>query len=301
MTRGGARDAGPRLVAGRRGPYHRSMPATTEPNAPRARDEAPFERLKALVARLRRECPWDRKQRLDDCRGYLLEEAHELLAAIEARDADEIREELGDLAFLVAFTARIAEDEGFAPLDEAIETVIEKMIRRHPHVFGDAVAEHPDDVVANWTRIKREEKRAKAPGEAPPSIFDGLPRALPALLRAERMNTKAARVGFEWERIEDVWAKVDEEIGELREAAAAGDRTGVEEEVGDLLIAVANLARWLGVHPETALHRSLDKFDRRFRSVERALAAEGRTPEDADLAEMDAHWNRAKAAEESKP
>ncbi|MCA9773855.1 MAG: MazG family protein, partial [Myxococcales bacterium] len=175
-----------------------------------------------------------------------------------------------------------------------------KMIRRHPHVFGDEKADHPDQVVANWTRIKREEKEARGEGAAAPSVFDGLPRAMPALLRADRMNTKAARVGFEWERIEDVWAKVDEELGELREAVAQADADGIEEEVGDLLITVANLARWLGVHPETALHRSLDKFDRRFRAVERALAAEGRSVEDADLAEMDAHWNRVKAGEAGK-
>ncbi|MBZ0253046.1 MAG: nucleoside triphosphate pyrophosphohydrolase [Candidatus Methylomirabilis sp.] len=264
-----------------------------------ARPEPPFERLKALVARLRRECPWDRKQTLQDCKSYLLEEVYELVDAITDRSPEAVAEELGDLAFLVVFTAQIARDEGLAKIDEAIEGVLEKMVRRHPHVFGEAEAASPEDVVGHWTRAKLKEKRERAErrGDAH-SAISGVPRELPALLRAYKVKEKAARVGFDWRDVAGVWAKVHEEMEELEEAVSTGDQAGVEEEIGDLLITIVNLARWLKVNPEDALTKSLAKFMRRFGEMERALAEEkGKTLLESDLEEMDAEWNRAKKRE----
>jgi nucleoside triphosphate diphosphatase len=269
---------------------------------PRSRPDADLAPLLALVTRLRAPdgCPWDREQTLPDVRAYLLEEAHEVAAAIDGGDWDEIASELGDLLFQVAFIGRLAEEAGACRLADAIARAEEKMIARHPHVFGDAEAADAEAVRQAW------ERRKVAAGGG--SLLAGVPPSLPALVAAYRMTEKAAGVGFDWPDAAAVLAKLDEETAELRQAvaaataaaaaAAAGGRRGaVREEVGDLLFTVVNLARKLAVEPEAALAAANRKFRRRFEAVEAALAARGRRLGEATLAEMDALWEEAKAAE----
>jgi len=258
----------------------------------------PYERMKAMVARLRRECPWDRKQTLPDCRKFLVEEVYELVDAIDAREAPALVEELGDLAFVFTFTAQIASDEGLAKIDDAMEASIDKMVARHPHVYGDETAEHADAVIDVWTRAKQAEKRGKAEAEGRVhSAIEGVPRHLPALQRAYRVQEKAARVGFDWPDARGVREKVTEELGELDAAIASGDTAAISDELGDVLMALVNLGRRLGVNPEEALTAALRKFVRRFEAMERLLAEGGQTPLDASAEEMDAAWHRVKAAE----
>jgi nucleoside triphosphate diphosphatase len=251
--------------------------------------------LVALVERLRAPggCPWDREQSLPDVRAYLLEEAHELAGAIDGGDWGEVAEELGDLAFQVAFIARLAEEQGAFTLEEALAGVHRKMIERHPHVFGGEELPDAEAVRQAWER----RKLRKAGGRA--SLLQGVAPSLPALLAAYRLTQKAAGVGFDWPEAGEVLAKLEEEIGELREAlgrhgAEGGDRDAVREEIGDLLFTVANLARKLDVDPEAALAGTNRKFRERFAAVEQGLAERGKTPADATLAEMDELWEEAK-------
>jgi MazG family protein len=264
----------------------------------------------ALVARLRAPdgCPWDREQTLTEARGYLLEEAHELAAAIDAGEPAALVEELGDLLFQAAFVARLAEEaEGSGPGEAAaaaVDRVIAKMVERHPHVFGDH--ELPDAAAVSRAWERRKLAGDAASGE-PRSHLAGVPASLPALLAAYRMTQKAAGVGFDWPEAADVLAKIDEELAELRaELAAAGsggdagpdpNRERIAEELGDLLFTVANLARKLDVDPEAALAATNRKFRRRFGRVEEDLAAEGRRLDQASLDEIDALWERAKDEE----
>jgi len=248
-----------------------------------------------LVARLRAPggCPWDREQRLPDLRAYLLEEAHELAGAIDEGGWEAISEELGDLLFQTAFIARMAEEAGAFGAGQAIAGVEEKMIARHPHVFGGEELPDADAVRAAWER----RKLAREPRQG--GLLQGVAASLPALLAAYRLTQKAAGVGFDWPDAASVLAKVDEEMAELREALAApaGPRPAkdaVTEEVGDLLFTLANLARKLDVDPEAALAAANLKFRRRFAAVEVGLAARGRGPAEATLAEMDELWEAAK-------
>lgn len=247
----------------------------------------------AIVRRLRRECPWDREQTHASTSHLTIEEAHELAEAVDQGDPAEIRNELGDLFLHVVFHAHIAETDGTFDLADVMRSVMTKLVRRHPHVFGDEVVGGTGDVLRNWEAIKRAE-RAEAGGDAAPSALDGVPTALPALLRAERVQEKAAAVGFDFPSAEDAWAKVAEEADEVREADGLD---ALEDEVGDLLFAVVNYARLRGVVPETALRRTVDKFARRFRAVEAGLAERGAAAATATLEEMDALWDAAKAAE----
>lgn len=263
-----------------------------DPNPP----AADLTLLVDLVARLRAPdgCPWDREQTLMDVRAYLLEEAHETAAAIDGGDWREIAGELGDLLFQAAFIGRLAEEAGAFHLADALRTVRDKMVARHPHVFGDAEAADAEAVRRAW-------ERRKLTGEAKASLLAGVPRSLPALVAAYRMTQKAAAVGFDWRDAAAVMDKVEEEAAELRRAhqpnAGREDREAVREELGDLLFTVVNLARKLEVDPEAALAAANAKFRRRFEAVEQALAARGRRLGEATLAEMDALWEEAKAAE----
>ncbi len=257
------------------------------------------DRLIAIMARLRGEngCPWDREQTLRTLRPYVLEEAHEVVEAIDGGDWDELREELGDLLLQVAFLARIAEEEGHFRFEDVADAISAKLERRHPHVFGDAEAHRVEDVWRRWDEIKRAEKAggpAAGGGTAPVSRLDGIPRGLPALGRASAVADKASRAGFDWPRPEGIVDKLMEEAAELRAALVDGDRAGVEEELGDLLFAAASLARKLKLDPEGALARATAKFAERFRRVEGRAAADGVRLEDLDATELDRRWNAAK-------
>lgn len=253
--------------------------------------EAPdLQKLLDLVARLRAPngCPWDKEQTLPDVRAYLLEETHELAGAIDGGDWDELAEELGDVMFQVAFIGRLAEEAGAFSLSQVIDGVHRKMVERHPHVFGDEVAPDAEAVRQAWER----RKLAKEPKRE--SLFSGVPSSLPALLGAYRLTQKAAGVGFDWPTPDGVLYKMEEEIGELRQALADGRRDEVKEEVGDLLFTIANLARKVDVDPEAALAGTNLKFRKRFAKIEEGLAAQGKTAGEATLEEMDALWEAAK-------
>ncbi len=260
-------------------------------------------RLLEVMAALRdpeRGCPWDRAQTFETVAPYTLEEAYEVVDAIERGDLDEgLREELGDLLFQVAFHARMAEEQGRFAFGDVVAAIVDKLVRRHPHVFGGAEVRDAEAQSLAWEAHKAAEReaRARAEGRAP-SVLDGVSPALPALTRAVKLQRRAARVGFDWASPEPVLAKVKEEVAELEHEMCSGAaRERLEHEIGDLIMACANLARHLGVDPETAVRKANARFERRFRAVEAALAARGRRPEEATLEEMDALWNEAKAAE----
>ncbi len=248
-----------------------------------------------VVARLRGEegCPWDRQQTLDSLKPFLMEECCELLEAIEQGDAAAHRDELGDVLLQVLLQSRIREELGDFDFEAVAGHLADKLVRRHPHVFGDARADTPEEVVQHWARIKRQERTG---ADAPPqATLDGIPLQLPALHRAQRIQERAGKKGFDWDRIDDVVAKVEEELLEVREALESGDADAVEGELGDLLFSTVNLCRFRGVHAEGALRRAIAKFSSRFHAVERRLLAAGRRLEDCTLEEMDREWDRVKA------
>ncbi len=254
-----------------------------------------FQRFVELIARLRAPggCPWDREQTHRSLKPMTIEEAYEVLAAIDGGDDGELAGELGDLLLQVVFHAQIATDEGRFTIDAVIERVHDKMVRRHPHVFADDTAATPGEVLRNWEALKQQE-RAQRGEVRSESMLDSVLKNLPAVMEALQMTTKVARVGFDWPDAEAVLAKVDEELAELK--AARGGREA-EEEIGDLLFAIVNLARHLDVDPESALKAANRKFRRRFAHVEARLRESGRQPADATLPEMDALWEEAKARE----
>jgi tetrapyrrole methylase family protein/MazG family protein len=262
-----------------------------------SKNTAAMARLLDIMDRLRDPggCPWDREQTLRTLTPYLLEEAHEVIEAIEAGDAAHHREELGDLLFQVVFQARIAREEGKFDFAAVCDGIADKLTRRHPHVFGEVTVSGSAEVVKNWERIKADERKEK--GQEARSAIGGVPVALPALVRAERMTEKAAAVGFDWPDAPSVMAKVREELAELEEATASGSKERVDQEMGDLLFAIANLGRWLKIHPEEALRGTLRRFEQRFHSIEERLREQGRSPREATLPEMDSLWNEAKKRE----
>ncbi len=255
-----------------------------------------IKQLLALMARLRDPetgCPWDRAQTYASIVPFTIEEAYELADAIARNDRLELRQELGDLLFQVAFYAQLAQEEGAFTFADIVKTIMEKMIRRHPHVFGDVKYRDHAEQTAAWEHIKATERDGKTA-----SVLDHVPLALPAATRAVKLQRKAARVGFDWAEPTAVLAKIEEELAEIRDVLTAGaDGARVAEEIGDFLFACANLARHLRIDPEAALRAANAKFERRFRRIENWLAESGRTPEHATLAEMDALWERAKAEE----
>jgi len=266
------------------------------------RDGRALARLLKILKRLRAPdgCPWDRAQTHESLRPYLLEECHEVLEAIDRGSLADLREELGDLALHVAFQAELAEESGAFRLADSLEQISEKLIRRHPHVFGEDAAADAAAVERLWEKVKAEERREGQDG-GPASILDGLPRALPGLLKAQRIQEKVAGVGFEWECAAGAVAKLEEEYGEFRRALAAGDGRDMEEEFGDFLFSVVNIARYLKVQPEDALRRANEKFARRFREVERLLHARGGELASAGLAVLDRLWEEVKADERRAP
>ena len=249
-------------------------------------------------------CPWDVQQDFGSIAPYTIEEAYEVADAIERGDLIDLKDELGDLLLQVAFHARMAQEQGAFAFEDVVEAITTKMVRRHPHVFGNAGPGDVDAAKASWEATKRAEKaERRAARAAPPeegeaaSVLAGLPVALPALTRAEKISRKAASVGFDWPEPAQVIAKIREELAEVEHELQGGNRAALECEVGDLLFAVTNLARHLDVDAEKALRGTNAKFERRFRSIESALAAEGRTPAEATLDEMEALWGKAKASE----
>ncbi|UCD36860.1 MAG: nucleoside triphosphate pyrophosphohydrolase [Fidelibacterota bacterium] len=243
--------------------------------------------LLAVIERLRSPegCPWDREQTSHSLIPYLLEETYELIESIEGEDHQALKEELGDLLLHVLFQGVIAETEGWFTLEECISGLTAKLIDRHPHVFGDAKAEGAFHAKQNWEAAKQREKERS-------SRMDGVPRSLPALTRARRIQEKASHVGFDWNHMEPVWDKVQEELDELRNAHLAQDNDAIEEELGDILFSLVNLGRFLGINAEGALRRTIAKFEYRFRHIERELREQGKAPEEATLEEMDEIWNR---------
>jgi nucleoside triphosphate diphosphatase len=266
-------------------------------------------RLVEIMAALRTPgtgCPWDLAQDFATIAPYTLEEAYEVADAIARGDHEDLRDELGDLLLHVVFHARMAEEAGLFGFGDVVQAITEKLIRRHPHVFGDAGNMITEAVNALWERIKAQEKAARAAhraanatgaAERSVGVLAGVPVTLPALTRALKLQEKAGRVGFDWNDPRAVLAKIREEADEIAAELAAGKADEAKNEVGDLLFAVVNLARHLGADPEAALRATNQKFERRFGYIEQALATTGRTPEQSTLAEMDALWNAAKAAE----
>ncbi len=246
-----------------------------------------------IVAKLRSPegCPWDRAQTHTSLKRFLLEEAYELLEAIDQGDPQAMKDELGDVLLQVLLHAQIAAEQGLFSIDDVIVNLSEKLVRRHPHVFGEVAAETPEEVMVNWDAIKRREKT----GEQRRSILDGVPKELPALMRAEKIQKKAAKVGFDWDHTAEVVEKVKEEFQELEEAAATGQQQELEEELGDLLFAMVNLARFLQVDPEFALQKATAKFVERFQLLERYAEEENLDLQELDLAGLNDLWDRAKA------
>ncbi len=254
--------------------------------------QRPGESLADLVTVMKRllapdGCPWDREQTLLTLRTFLLEETYEVLDAIEHGTPAEHCEELGDLLMQIVFQAEVRAAEGAFTIDDVVRGIADKLIRRHPHVFGDAKAETSDQVLDQWAKLKQKEK--------PRRTLDGVPMALPALTRALKLSERAAQVGFDWPDVAGCRAKVAEELTEIDQALVAGDKNALEHEIGDLLFATVSLARKAGVDPEAALRGCMTKFTSRFEHIEDRLKERGKTPRESDLAEMDALWNEAKS------
>jgi tetrapyrrole methylase family protein/MazG family protein len=255
----------------------------------------PFDQLVQVFAALRSEngCPWDREQTHESIKPDLIEETYEVIEAIDAGDATKLREEIGDLLANVMLHAQIARDEGEFDISDVIKTLTEKLIRRHPHVFGDQEANNADQVVKNWEQIKRSESGY----EDRKSTLDGVPDHLPNLQRAQKLQRKAARVGFDWNNVSDVLPKIDEEIAELKENIQDGNREEIELEIGDLLFSIVNLCRFLDVQAEEALRKASRKFVRRFKAMETELERRGDSFKDYDLDGLDEIWDKAKEEE----
>lgn len=267
----------------------------TFPSHERDREKVPgnFLRLVRIMDQLRAPggCPWDRKQSAGTVKDYLLEEAYEVVAAVEDHSPGHVCEELGDLLFLVIFLTRVYEEERAFDLNEVMEGIAAKMIRRHPHVFGTEKVATAEEVREKWHKIKQDELKGETDRRA---FFASVPRQLPALLRAHRIGSRAARIGFDWENADQVWRKVDEELSELREACYKNDRARIRDELGDVLFTLVNLSRHLRINAEEALRLTVDRFISRFDNMRGMLEKEGRPLEEFTPAEMDAAWEKAK-------
>ena len=254
-----------------------------------------FDEIVDIIERLRAPggCPWDRKQTLETLRTPITEEAYELADAITKHDVDNIREEAGDLLLQVVFVASIMNEQGKFDMKDVVRTICDKLIRRHPHVFGDVKADNSDEVLRNWEKIKAEERKEKHEST---SILAGIPDGLPPLLKANRIQGKAAHVGFDWPKGDNtlLFAKLDEEVGELKDAAKENDPEHLAEELGDVLFVTVNLSRRLGVDPDAALNMVCDKFRKRFEIMEQCAQDEGRNLSDYTLQELDKFWDKAK-------
>ena len=251
-----------------------------------------FEKLVEIIARLRSEdgCPWDRQQTHESLKGNLLEETYEVMDAIDSGDMAELRAELGDLMMQIVFHAQLADERGDFDIKDAMESIAEKLLRRHPHVFGEAEVASAEEVLHRWEEIKAGEKGF----EKRVSILDGVPKTLPALARAMEISKRAVKAGFEWPNLDAVVEKLQEEVGELKDELRQGDRERIAEEIGDVLFTIVNVARWMKVDPEDALRAMTKRFADRFKQIEEAARAGGRPLQEMTLQEMDAVWDRAK-------
>jgi len=245
-----------------------------------------FEKLVQIMDDLREKCPWDRKQTIESLRPMTIEETYELADAITNKDWVNLQEELGDLLLHILFYAKIGTEQQQFTLQQVIEGICNKLIVRHPHIYGDVIVQNEEDVKRNWEEIKMKEGKT--------SVLSGVPTALPAMVKAARIQEKAKQVGFEWETKEDVWKKVEEEIGELQQAMQDGKQNEVEAEFGDVLFSLINYARFLKVDAEGALERTNKKFIQRFKRIEEEATAQGKALQEMTLGEMDAIWNRVK-------
>ncbi|MCF6156967.1 MAG: nucleoside triphosphate pyrophosphohydrolase [wastewater metagenome] len=253
--------------------------------------------LTELMQKLRGKdgCPWDKEQSHASLKPHLIEETYEVIDAIDSEDPSQLKEELADLFFHIIFHCQIAKEKGTFDIEGVMALCLDKMTRRHPHVFGDATATTPEEVLRQWDEIKKKEKGY----EERKSVVDGLPKYLPALQKAQKVQKKAAKVGFDWTNINDVIAKVDEELAEVKEAIQRNRPEDVEEEVGDLLFSIVNLSRFLKLETENVLHKTICKFVDRFKKVEAELASMGKDIEKCTLEEMDAIWNKIKQKDRS--
>lgn len=245
-----------------------------------------FEKLWEIMKRLRQECPWDSEQTHDSIKAATLEETYEVLEAIDLKDYYELKSELGDLLLHIVFHSAIAEENKTFSVNDVIDSITEKLIRRHPHVFGDVQVKNTKEVLRNWEEIKLSEGRD--------SVLEGVPKNLPSLARAYRLQEKASKVGFDWEKKEDVWKKVIEEIEEMHAEEKSGNHEEFEKEIGDVFFALTNYARFLGVNPENALRRTNEKFISRFNYVEKKIKESGKGLTESNLEEMDKYWNESK-------
>jgi tetrapyrrole methylase family protein/MazG family protein len=252
-----------------------------------------IEKLVTLMERLRAPdgCPWDREQTLGSLVPFIIEEAYEVVSAIDAKDPVEIKEELGDLLFQIIFCTRITDETKAFDLADVIDASYEKMVRRHPHVFGDSKAGTSEEVLKRWAEIKKDEKKEKKIKEG---YLEGIPEVLPALLRAHKVSQKAARAGFDWKDISEVMDKLAEETEEFRKAVEEKDTAGMEEELGDLLFTMVNVGRFLEVNPEDALRKTIGKFITRFHHIEKSLNEKGADLSSAPMEEMERLWQEAK-------
>lgn len=245
-----------------------------------------FEDLAELISILRKECPWDRKQTHESIKDNLIEEAYEAIDALDHKDFGEFKKELGDLLLHVLFHSEIASETNTFNIGEVIYTLMEKLIRRHPHVFGETAVQDEAEVAQNWESIKLTEGKK--------STLDGLPVQLPALIRAQRMQEKAANVGFDWPEWHQAWDKLDEELQEFRDTLEKGDQAASADEFGDVLFSLVNISRYFDLNAEDSLRKTNTKFEERFRYIEKKLKEQGKTPKESTLEEMDTYWNEAK-------
>jgi XTP/dITP diphosphohydrolase len=253
--------------------------------------ETKFKELFEIVKKLRAECPWDREQTNDSIKAATIEEAYEVVEAIDEKNYPELKKELGDVLLHVIFHSIIASEGNYFQLEDVIDSIKEKLIRRHPHVFGNVEVNGSEEVKRNWESIKLTEGRE--------SVLDGVPKLLPALQRAHRLQEKAAKVGFDWEKKEDVWKKVIEEIEEMHESEKQESIKELEKEIGDVFFALVNYSRFLGINPENALRSTNEKFIKRFNYVERKIIETGRKIDESNLAEMDTYWEESKRFDNS--
>lgn len=245
-----------------------------------------FQKLYEIMRKLREECPWDKEQTHDSIKAATLEETYELIEAIDQKDYQELKAELGDLLLHIVFHSAIGEDNKTFNTEQVIDSITEKLIRRHPHVFGDVEVKDTKEILKNWEEIKLSEGRD--------SVLEGVPKLLPGLARAYRLQEKASKVGFDWEKKEDVWKKVIEEIEEMHEMEAEGNMPKLEEEFGDVFFALTNYARFLGINPENALRLTNEKFIKRFSYVEKKINGLGKKLSESNLTEMDKYWEESK-------
>lgn len=252
-----------------------------------------FLRLLTIMDELRAQCPWDRKQTMETLRPLTIEETYELGDAILKGDLEEVRKELGDLLLHMVFYAKIGAEKGAFDITDVLNGICDKLIHRHPHIYGDVKADTEEEVKANWERIKLQERSGGPAGEEAPSVLDGVPRGLPSMVKAIRIQDKARGVGFDWEHRDQVWNKVHEELRELKHEVDTGSNEQAEE-LGDVLFSMVNYARFLGIDPDEALERTNRKFIQRFQFLEREARKDGRQLGTMTLAEMDAYWERAK-------